>query len=604
MKKNQPRHLLSSLLAAGGIFLAALSAGAAPVAGERVPLWPSLETIPDFQPHQIGEMTDRVYSKNFVAADHRMPYLEWFAPPARPNGGCMILVSGGSYQCCCDVRLVKNLWRARFTELGFVCVNLVYRTPRATGKPCYWSAWQDGQRAVRLVRAAANARGFDPERIGVIGMSAGGHLATMLATSALSPAYRKVDARDDLPCHVNWAVCCAPAYNTRTSAAGIARPEDGTLLLDSLQVNPCFAFDAKTCPISFHHGGTDIYTPNGSTLCYRELRRRRVPAELHLYADRGHGAHGLERAVEFIRQMNFDGRRPPETERRHVTGAFTARTVETPLWNKVKMPHVFPQHRQKPFLTWYLPKKMTTSAVQIIFPGGAYARCNVSGEGLPAAEYFNSKGMAAVIVTYRTPRPPQGQPKHLVAWADAQRAVRLVRAAAPSYGCDPERLGVMGFSAGGHLTLLTALSSTVAAYAPVDRLDRTVSCRVQWACPIYPAYALTDGADRPNATGGNDASAVPVEEFLFDVQTPPMCFVHGDADGWAAMNSVKIWERLRRMGVQSDLHTLASRGHCFQFKAADGTGSATWLDRVWEFLTSKRFNRPTVHSQSDKERKR
>jgi hypothetical protein len=71
-----------------------------------------------------------------------------------------------------------------------------------------------------------------------------------------------------------------------------------------------------------------------------------------------------------------------------------------------------------------------------------------------------------------------------------------------------------------------------------------------------------------------------------------MCFVHGDADKWAAMNSVKIWERLRRMGVQSDLHTLATRGHCFQFTASDGTGSATWADRLWDFLTQKGFVRP------------
>ena len=70
-----------------------------------------------------------------------------------------------------------------------------------------------------------------------------------------------------------------------------------------------------------------------------------------------------------------------------------------------------------------------------------------------------------------------------------------------------------------------------------------------------------------------------------------MCFIHGDADGWAAMNSVKCWEKLRRMGIQSDLHTLAKRGHCFQFKAMPGTGSYTWLDRIWEFMNHKGFNR-------------
>ena len=82
-----------------------------------------------------------------------------------------------------------------------------------------------------------------------------------------------------------------------------------------------------------------------------------------------------------------------------------------------------------------------------------------------------------------------------------------------------------------------------------------------------------------------------VPEFAFDDATPPMCFVHGDADGWASMNSVKAWEKLRRMGIQSDLHTLATRGHCFQFWAAPGTGSYTWMDRIWEFLTRKKLNK-------------
>ena len=557
----------------------------------RENLWPSLERIPDFQEHQIAAMTDEMGKKDFVRSEHRMPFVEWYKAPEKPNGACMILISGGSYECCCDVGLVRRKWPKRFLELGYHCVNLVYRTPRAKGKDCHLSAWQDGQRAVRLVRSKAKEYGFDPERIGAIGMSAGGHLATMLATSALTPSYEKVDSLDDLPCHINLAICKAPAYNTLTASSGIARPEDGTLFLDSLKVSAKFAFDAKTCPISFHHGGKDPYTPNGSTLCYRALRKMKVPTELHLYSDKGHGAYGLERAVEFMRQLNFDGKLGKATERRIYTGQFTERTERVDLWSGVKMPSAFSIHTNAPYLTWYVPKELKTKAIQIIFPGGGYFHCNASGEGLPVAEYFNKKGMTAVVVNYRVPRPPKGFAKHHVAWIDAQRAVRLVRSSAPARGLDPERIGAMGFSAGGHLTLMVSLSSTYNAYAPVDNIDRTTSCRVQWACPIYPAYALTDGSECPNTTGGNDDGAVHVEEFLFDVNAPAMCFLHGDADGWAAMNSVKTWERLRRMGVQCDLHTLAKRGHCFQFVASDGTGSATWLDRVWDFLLTKGFNK-------------
>lgn len=562
--------------------------------GERVPLWPDGK-IPDFQEHQIGEMTDEAGGypskpkEGFDAAAHRMPYLEWFeAPGTNAVRACMILVSGGSYQNCCDVSLIKT-WRDRFTALGYQTVNLVYRTPRAKDAPCHRSGWQDGQRAVRLVRRDAAKRGYDPEKIGVIGMSAGGHLVCMLATSALTASYEKVDELDDIPCHVNWCVANAPAYNTETAAPGVARPEDGTFLLDELKVNPSFKFDAKTCPISFHHGGTDPYTPNGSTLCYREVRKLKVPAELHLYADYGHGAHGLERAVEFMHQMNFDGRLGAEEERRIFTGDYTAEQVKEFLWPEGKMPAKQTCQTNAPYLTWFIPKTLKTKAIQVITPGGAYMHCNDSGEGLPVAEYLNAKGMTAVVVKYRCPRP-QGLPKHVTAWQDAQRAIRMVRNEAPARGLDPDRIGVMGFSAGGHLTLMCALSSTYPSYKAIDEIDKT-SCKVQWACPIYPAYSLTDGVESPNKDGGNLDDSKPVPEFLFDVNTPPMCFVHGDKDVWAAMNSVKIWERLRRMGAQSDLHTLATRGHCFQFKAAPGTGSYTWLDRVWDFLSRKGFNK-------------
>ncbi|MBO7654135.1 MAG: alpha/beta hydrolase, partial [Kiritimatiellae bacterium] len=183
-------------------------------------IWPKGK-IPDLQPHQIAAMTDEAGQKGFDRSQHTEPYLEWFDPPAaeKRNDICMILISGGGYGSCCDVGLIK-LWRKTFTDLGCQCVNFVYRTPRPKDLPFYQSAWEDGQRAVRVVRSEAAKRGFNPEKIGAIGMSAGGHLTVMLATSALTPAYAKVDALDDLPCHVNWCIAHAPAYNTALSADG------------------------------------------------------------------------------------------------------------------------------------------------------------------------------------------------------------------------------------------------------------------------------------------------------------------------------------------------------------------------------------------------
>ena len=163
-----------------------------------------------------------------------------------------------------------------------------------------------------------------------------------------------------------------------------------------------------------------------------------------------------------------------------------------------------------------------------------------------------------------------------------------MRSKAASKGLDPNRIGIMGSSAGGHLTLMGATSSRNRAYWPIDDLDK-IPCNVQWAVAIYPAYALTDGAERNNTTGGNDDSARLVPEFAFDLDTCPILFIHGDADGWASMNSVKAWEQLRRMGIQGELHTLATRRHCFQKTASPGTGSYTWLDRIGEFLKHRKI---------------
>ena len=550
--------------------------------GERQDIWPDGKT-PDFQAHQVAAMTDETEAERGT-----MPYLEWFEAPAKPNGACMILVSGGSYECCCDVGLIK-LWRDTFTKLGYQTVNLVYRTPRPKGLAIYQTAWEDGQRAVRLVRAQAAKRGFDPEKIGVIGMSAGGHLVTMLATSALTPSYAKIDAIDDLPCHVNVAIANAPAYNTVGAANGSARPEDGRMIVPS--VNPCFKFDAKTCPISFHHGGMDPYTPNGSTLCYRELRKRGIPTELHLYSDQGHGAYGLERAVEFLNQIEFASKLAPAEAlmKRYASDDARASCEKQNIWPEGLMPDVR-TNQCMPYLEWHMPKTLKTKAIQIIYSGGGYGASVPGGfEVAPMRRYLNEKGMTVVTMMYRVPRPA-GLPKHQTAWEDLQRAIRLVRSQAEKRGLDPNRIGIMGSSAGGHLTMLGVTSSRRDAYAPIDDLDK-IPCKVQWGVAIYPAYMLTDGADDCNVQKGNDDANVLVREMLFDMDTAPVVFIHGDADGFSAMGSVKSWEQMRKMGVQSDLHTLALREHCFQREASPGTGSYTWMDRVWEFLTSKGFNK-------------
>lgn len=558
------------------------------MATDKVYLWPKGK-MPHQQPHQIAAMLDVAKADGFKADKNRLPFLEWFEKPANPNGSCMILISGGGYYTCCDMWMIK-LWREELTKRGVQCVNLVYRTPRPEGIAYYQTAWEDGQRAVRLVRSEAKKRGFDPERIGVVSQSAGSHMALLLAASSQTPAYAPVDKIDTVACHINWGLINSPAYIT-TDADSLGVPAERQGYGVDVALSPIFKFDAKTCPLCLLHGGADKYSPNGSTLVYRKLRTMKIPAEVHIYPDKPHGMYGFDRALEFMTQMGYFGAVPAEVElmTRYASDDARKEVVKQDIWPEGKMPHA-QAHQCQPYLEWHFPKNLKTKAIQIIYSGGSYTGNAPDGfEVAPARRYLNEQGMTVVTMKYRTPRPI-GLAKHTTAWEDLQRAIRIVRSEAEKKGLDPNRIGIMGSSAGGHLTLMGVTSSMHQSYVPIDDLDK-VACNVQWGVGIYPAYALTDGFNHHNTTGGNDDSAFLVPDFSFDLNIAPMLFVHGDADPWAAMNSIKTWEKMRAMGIQSELHTLAKRSHCFQRKASPGTGSYTYLERIWEFLTAKGFNK-------------
>lgn len=550
-------------------------------------VWPKGK-MPHRQAHQIAAMLDEASAEGFCPDKHREAYIEWMPAPEKGvrTDACMILISGGGYFSCCDVGLVDE-WNRRFTQEGIQCVKFVYRTPRPQGLPIYQTAWEDAQRAVRLIRSQARKRGIDPEKIGVVSQSAGSHLALLLATSSQTPAYEPIDALDTISCHINWAIVNSPAYVTTDAEEGTPATRQGYGV--DVKLSSIYKFDARTCPMSLHHGGADEYSPNGSTLIYRELRKRGIPAELHLYPGRPHGAYGLERGVEFMRQMEFYKPLEPEVDimQRYDSDDACAKTVETDVWPEGKMPDAR-ENQCKPLIKWYFPKEKKTDAIQIIYSGGSYMGNDWNGfEVAPARRYLNQLGMTVVTMCYRTPRP-EGLPKHVTAWQDLQRAIRTVRSEASKYGLDGNQVGIMGSSAGGHLTLMGVTSSMHQSYLPMDDIDR-IPCNVQWGIGIYPAYVLKDGADGHNSHGGNTDEDTLVPEFSFDLQTAPMLFIHGDADGYASMGSVKVWEKMRSMGIQSELHTLALRQHCFQRKASPGTGSYTWLDRIAEYLRDRKI---------------
>ena len=267
------------------LLAAVLPSVAAAAFVSTTPLWDE-GRMPDARPDQTAVRLEAAEAPGFDASRHRMPFLGWYAAPTgTPARTCMILVSGGGYQNLCD-----GVWVDRFadylTARGVQCVALHYRTPRPKGLPIYQTAWEDGQRAVRIVRRDAATRGYDAERIGALGFSAGGNLTVLLATSALTPVYARRDALDDLPCHLNVAVPIFPAY---VLTDGLEGPNAEKGDAPDVALNPAFAFDAKTCPMCLVHGSDDVYSPVGSVLLYRRLHRMGVSSDLHLYADKAHG---------------------------------------------------------------------------------------------------------------------------------------------------------------------------------------------------------------------------------------------------------------------------------------------------------------------------
>ena len=152
----------------------------------------------------------------------------------------------------------------------------------------------------------------------------------------------------------------------------------------------------------------------------------KIPAELHLYADKGHAALGFDRAVEFMRQMGYLGELEPEVSIMDVypSDEDRAELIREDVWPEGKMPDYQP-NQCHPYIEWHIPKNLTTKAIQIIYSGGSYTD-NKPGdfEVAPARRYLNSKGMTVVTLKYRTPRPlpESGLSKHTTAYFSSRAA--------------------------------------------------------------------------------------------------------------------------------------------------------------------------------------
>lgn len=238
----------------------------------------------------------------------------------------------------------------------------------------------------------------------------------------------------------------------------------------------------------------------------------------------------------------------------------------------------------KPTLTIYRPPRdRNTGTAMIICPGGGYRNLFWELEGEEVAAWLNAQGMTGIILKYRVPfrpgetRPPPGPLQ------DAQRAVSLVRSRAAEWGIDPKRIGIVGFSAGGHLAIATATRFEERTYKSTDDVDR-VSSRPDFAIGCYSGYLKADGKDE-----------IP-SSMRIPADTPPILLAHSSDDdptrgGSSVENSVIMYLALRRANVPTEMHIYATGNHDFGVRQNEKLPSSwpqlavRWL-RSWNLLSA------------------
>jgi acetyl esterase/lipase len=241
-----------------------------------------------------------------------------------------------------------------------------------------------------------------------------------------------------------------------------------------------------------------------------------------------------------------------------------------------------------PKLYPFLPSKdQRNGSSVIICPGGGYRILAIEHEGYAFARWFNERGITAFVLKYRLPNDKAMDEKAIVPLLDAQQAIRMVRQNAAEWGLDPSKVGIMGFSAGGHL------ASTVGTHfqEPVGETADTTSVRPDFMILGYPVVSMlettTHGGSR-KALLGSDPPLDLVQRFSNELQvtaaTPPTFIVHSTDDQAVPVeNSIRLYQALANHGVPAEMHLYESGGHGYGMAESDETLSS-WMDRLADWL--------------------
>lgn len=240
-----------------------------------------------------------------------------------------------------------------------------------------------------------------------------------------------------------------------------------------------------------------------------------------------------------------------------------------------------------PELLVYLPpKEKATGAAVVICPGGGYGILAIDHEGYDIAEWLNEMGIAGIILKYRLPSDEIMEDRSVGPLQDAQEAIRTVRRKAAEWSLSPDKIGVMGFSAGGHLAGTASTMYTERVYTSKDN----ISARPDFSLLIYGVLSMqegiTHGGSKKSLLGdkpGKDKTDRFSNELRVDTKTPPAFLVHSlDDDAVPVENSIRYYQALRKAGVTGELHIYESGGHGYGL-APNGATESMWPEacKAW-----------------------
>ncbi|MEO8218716.1 MAG: alpha/beta hydrolase [Acidobacteriota bacterium] len=236
-------------------------------------------------------------------------------------------------------------------------------------------------------------------------------------------------------------------------------------------------------------------------------------------------------------------------------------------------PWIYVNSVSNPTMTVFSPKGKNTGAAIIVFPGGGYNILAIDLEGTEACDWLTAKGITCVLLKYRVPCKKVGPYRDCrTALEDAQRAIGLVRSRAEQWHVDRRKIGVLGFSAGGHMVAAVSTHFDKRSYPAVDSADRE-SCRPDFAVALYPGHL-----------------AVPEKNFALNPdirvssKSPPTFLLQSEDDPVDPVeNSLVYYSALRKAGVPAEMHVYVKGGHAFGLRRTESPITA-WPDLVERWL--------------------